>query len=228
MIALLAFLAGLGVGVGSRYLSTKKEAPLGYAMWSFDKIERLPPAFLRGLVAGLRPLGVDANAVLSVMKHESNFNPQAKNEQMVKGRKRLIAGGLIQWIHSTAKAYGTTLEHLLTLDAMGQLPYVLKYWETMAKTFPSRRDRWTPEQALRAVFFPSSVGKPDDWAIGVKDAAPKDDSEAAAKAASFIRLVYEQNAGLDRDKDGRITAGEVDLSAKKVYIAAKSRPPILI
>lgn len=228
LIALLAF----GVGMVGRLvvvaLSGQTMPPLGYAIWRFEGIERLPAQFLYELSRSLLALGVDPNAVLSVLKHESNFNPGAKNEQLVDGQKRLIAGGLIQWINSTAKRYGTTVQDLLQMDALGQLPFVIAYWESMAKTFPSRKGRWTPEQALRAVFFPSSVGKPDAHVIGNKDAEPKDDSDAAAKAAAFVRKVYEQNKGLDKNKDGLITAGEVDLSAKNVYAAAKSRPPIMI
>lgn len=227
---LLFFSIGAGVGAAVEYSRTQsiREKPIGYDIWRFEGIERLPPAFLRKLTVELLALGVDPNAALSVMKHESNFKAGAKNEQIVDGKKKLIAGGLIQWINSTAKAYGTTLDELLQLDAMGQLPYVVRYWETMAKTFPSRKGRWTPEQALRAVFFPSSVGKPDNHVIGRKDAEPKDDSDASAKAARFIRLIYEQNRGLDKNKDGLITAGEVDTSAKSVYEKAKTRTPIRI
>lgn len=230
---LLPFIVGVGVGATYAYLQrpaqkTVSQTPVGYAIWRFDGIERLPMEFLRQLTQELLPLGVDPNAALSVMKHESNFKPDARNEQIVDGKKKLIAGGLIQWINSTAKSYGTNLDALLKMDAMGQLPFVVAYWKTMSKEFKSMRGKWTPEQALRAVFFPSSVGKPDGHVIGDKDATPKDDSDAAAKKARFIRLVYDQNKGLDKNKDGLITAGEVDLSAKKVYEKAKAREPIHI
>ena len=204
------------------------QKPIGYAVWRFEGLERLPPEFLRKLAVELLAIGVDPNAALSVMKHESNFKPDAKNEQVVDGKKRLIAAGLIQWINSTAKSYGTNLDALLKMDAMGQLPFVIAYWQTMAKTFPSMRGRWTPEQALRAVFFPSSVGKPVDHVIGNKDAVPKDDSDAELKKAKFIRLIWEQNKGLDENHDGKITAGEVDDSAKKIYAKAKTREPLKI
>lgn len=232
---LFALIVGAGVGAGVGALHTymahtiiRTVKPLGAKIWAFDGVERLPPAFLRGLVEGLEPLGVDPNAALAVMKHESNFNAQAKNEQVVDGKKKLIAGGLIQWINSTARSYGTSLDELLKMDAMGQLPFVIKYWATMANEFKSMRGKWTPEQALRAVFFPSSVGKPADHVIASCDAAPKDDTDAAAKKAKFLRLVYEQNRGLDENKDCRITAGEVDNSAKKIYIKAKGRAPLTI
>jgi hypothetical protein len=227
----LALVLGFGVGAAHAYMAhtlVRHVKSVGYSVWRFEGIERMPPEFLRTLATDLLALGVDPNAALSVMKHESNFNPQAKNEQVVDGKKRLIAGGLIQWINSTAKHYGTSLDALLKMDAMGQLPFVVAYWKTMAKEFPSMKGRWTPEQALRAVFFPSSVGKPDGHVIGNRDEVPKDDSDAAAKKAKFIVRVYEQNRGLDKDGDGKITAGEVDASAKKVYAAAKGRTPLLI
>ncbi len=227
---ILLLLVGFGVGMGLAYgygwniVGPASEPPLGYAVWAFEGIERLPLEFLRQLAVALLNLGVDPNAALSVMKHESNFRPDAKNVQ----KGKLIAAGLIQWIQSTAKSYGTSLDQLLAMDAMGQLPFVIAYWQSMAKTFPSRKGRWTPEQALRAVFFPSCVGKPDDYVIGDKDAAPKGDSDAQIKAAKFIRLIWDQNKGLDKNHDGKITAGEVDMSAKGIYAKAQTRPPILI
>lgn len=230
MIFLVAA-GGFGLGFAWRWFqgeSSVSASPIGYNIWPFKGIERLPVQFLRTFARELLALGVDPNAALSVMKHESNFDPQAKNIQMVDGKKKLIAAGLIQWIQPTAKAYGTNLDALLQMDVMGQLPFVIRYWETMAKTFPSMRGRWTPEQALRAVFFPSSVGKPDSMVIGDKNAVPVDGSDAALKKARFIQKIWEQNKGLDKNSDGKVTAGEVDMSAKSIYAKAKSAPYIAI
>ena len=230
MIAVLALGLGVGTGAAFRYFTRGRISarPVGYDVWAFEGIERLPLDFLRPLAAGLLELGVDPNAVLAVLKHESNFKPEAANVQIVDGERRLIAAGLLQFIRETARRYGTTPEDIVRMSAVEQLPYILRYWHDMARTFPSRRGRWTPEQALRATFYPASVGKPDGFVIGDKNATPADDSEKAKKAARMSRLIYTQNAGLDRNKDAKITASDVDEDAKRVYVAAKARPFIRI
>ncbi|MDC0740133.1 transglycosylase SLT domain-containing protein [Polyangium mundeleinium] len=231
MILLLAAALGAGVGAARRYadLRRPRSRPIGYNVWAFEGLERLPvETVLRPLSAGLLELGVDPNAVLAVLKHESNFKPDAANWQMVDGKRRLVAAGLLQWIADTARRYGTTTAQILQMSAAEQVPLILLYWRDMAKTFPSQRGRWTPEQALRATFYPASVGKAGGYVIGDKNAKPADDSEAAKKKARYSRLIYQQNAGLDRNKDDKVTASDVDDDVKRVYLAAKQRPPILI
>ncbi|HVJ19390.1 MAG TPA: transglycosylase SLT domain-containing protein [Polyangiaceae bacterium] len=227
----LAAALGAGVGAARRYadLRRPRSRPIGYNVWAFEGIERLPvDTVLRPLSAGLLELGVDPNAVLAVLKHESNFKPDAANWQTSDGKRHLVAAGLLQWIGETARRYGTTMEKILQMSSAEQVPLILRYWQDMAKTFPSRKGRWTPEQALRATFYPASVGKDGGYVIGDKNAQPTDESEAAKKKARKSRLIYQQNAGLDRNKDDKVTASDVDEDAKRVYLAAKQRPPIPI
>ena len=65
------------------------------------------------------------------------------------------------------------------------------------------------------VFWPSGVGKPDDYLIGEKG------NMTLVPGAQFSRnKVYEQNKGLDANGDGRITAG--DVRRKVLTILAQS------
>jgi hypothetical protein len=93
------------------------------------------------------------------------------------------ATGLIQFMPSTAKAMGTSVEKLAEMSAVEQLDWVERYFS--GKNFSGG----DPRDVYLAIFYPAAIGKSDSWAL------PSG--------------VYAQNKGLDRDKDGIITAGEI-------------------
>lgn len=126
---------------------------------------------------------------------ESRFNPQAQNPTT-------RATGLIQFMPSTAKALGTTVEALFAMTATEQLPFVRAYF----------RDRkLAPRDVYPAIFWPAAIGKSDEAVI----------SRAGEK-------VYDQNRGLDSNKDGILTAGDIRRKADNVVYAAsqKARIPV--
>jgi hypothetical protein len=94
------------------------------------------------------------------------------------------------------------------MTAFEQLDYVRKYLAGMGK--------WRiPGDTYLMVFWPSGVGKPDDYLIGEKG------NMTLVPGAQFSRnKVYEQNKGLDANGDGRITAG--DVRRKVLTILAQS------
>jgi hypothetical protein len=88
---------------------------------------------------------------------------------------------------ATAALLGTSPDTLRRMTELEQLEYVEKYFERVA---PNRA--LAPRDVAMAVFLPSRIGHPDE--------------DIAFSTGS---IGYEQNKGLDRDKDGRITLGEV-------------------
>lgn len=145
-------------------------------------------------------LGLDPSFLAACMKVETGgtFSPSIRNP--FSG-----ATGLIQFMPDTALAYGTTVDQLARMSATKQLEYVKRYFAPYAGRI--RRD--VPGDYYLAVFWPAAIGR--------------DKSEVIASAGD---TVYAQNAGLDRDGDGRITVGDVTATVDGVVSNALTRPPI--
>lgn len=94
------------------------------------------------------------------------------------------ATGLIQFMPATARSLGTTVEALASMTPEDQLNFVWKYLEPFKGRLRSLADGYM------AILWPAAVGKPDDYALFTGGAA------------------YRQNAGLDTNKDGRVTKRE--------------------
>lgn len=129
--------------------------------------------------------GLDANWYMAVMAFETGrtFSPSVKNAA------GSGATGLIQFMPSTARdQLGTTTQALANMTAVQQLDYVEKYFQPYASKIRNIGDMYM------AVFMPTKgIGRPDDFVL-------------IDRAVS--QTVYNQNAGLDKDRDGKITRGE--------------------
>jgi uncharacterized protein (DUF2345 family) len=99
------------------------------------------------------------------------------------------ATGLIQFLPVTAeKVLDTTVEYLATLTRVQQMDWVLKYFK---KGPIAKLSSVTLEDLYMAILWPAAVGKPDSYILF---------SEPSKS--------YEQNKGLDKNKDGNITKAE--------------------
>lgn len=140
-------------------------------------------------------LEINVDDLMSCMAWESGrtFSPSVKN----------MAGsgatGLIQFMPSTAKALGTTTAALAKMTAEDQLNVVYKYFRPWKGKLKSLSD------VYMAILWPKAVGKPDDYALFTGGVA------------------YRQNAGLDLNKDGKVTKAEC--SAKLYAMRAEGRKP---
>ena len=99
------------------------------------------------------------------------------------------AVGLIQFMPSTAAALGTTTAALSRMSAVGQLEYVLRYFLPREGRLRNLGD------VYMAILWPVAVGKPDTYVL-------------FDRADAKYPKRYVQNAGLDFNRDGRITRGE--------------------
>lgn len=130
-------------------------------------------------------LELDADDLMACMAWESgrSFRPDVKN----------MAGsgatGLIQFMPATARGLGTSVEALAAMTAEDQLNFVWKYFAPFKGRLKSLAD------VYMAILWPKAVGKSDDYAVFTGGVA------------------YRQNAGLDTDKDGKVTKRE---AARKV------------
>lgn len=149
------------------------------------------PAFEKGVIAIGQELGINPNWIMAVMFIESRCNPQAVNSGS-------HATGLIQFTKTTAKELlNTTVEHIKTLTACQQLPYV----KTYLKKQKGKRKINSLIDTYLLVFFPAAIGQSNDYVLKTKNRS----------AAYFASL----NSGYDINDDKKITKGEVERSIMK-------------
>ena len=130
-------------------------------------------------------LQTDPSFLMACMAFESGgtFSPSIRNAA------GSGAVGLIQFMPTTAQALGTTSRQLAAMSAVKQLDYVEKY-------FVGRRGRLkTLEDVYMTILWPAAVGKPLSFVL-----FDKEDPNHPRR--------YIQNAGLDFNRDGKITKEE--------------------
>ncbi len=157
-----------------------------------------PPdgTFEQRVAAVARRLHMNAGDLMAVMRFESGLRPDAVNPTS-------HAVGLIQLLpqHAadllglpmTPDRNARAVEAFSAMTADEQLDYVEAYFEKVL----GGRGAGNLRDAYMAVFYPAAVGHGDGYVIA------SEDGESA-----FGRAVYRQNAGLDVNGDGVITAGE--------------------
>lgn len=125
-------------------------------------------------------LNIDASWLMAVMGFETGytFSSSIKNPGS-------SATGLIQFVSSTAKSLGTTTAQLARMSPVQQLDYVEKYFNQYKGRINNLGDCYC------AVFWPAAIGKLDSYVIATSPSS-----------------VYNANAGLDVNRDGKITRGE--------------------
>lgn len=103
------------------------------------------------------------------------------------------ATGLIQFMPATARELGTTTNALAAMTAEDQLNYVFRYFE------PWKGKLHDLDDLYMVILWPRAVGKPDDYVLFDRNISP---------------TAYRQNAGLDLNRDGKVTKAEC---ASKLY-----------
>jgi Transglycosylase SLT domain len=125
-------------------------------------------------------LGLNPNDLMACMAWESGRSFRADIKNMAGSG----ATGLIQFMPATARSLGTTVEALARMTPEDQLNFVWKYFA------PFKGKLKTLSDIYMAILWPKAVGQPDDYALFTGGVA------------------YRQNAGLDTNKDGRVTKRE--------------------
>lgn len=97
------------------------------------------------------------------------------------------ATGLIQFMPSTAIALGTTTKKLSQMTAEDQLNFVYKYFKPYQGRLRNLGD------VYMAILWPRGVGQEDTYVLWDQGKSP---------------TTFRQNAGLDINRDRRVTRGE--------------------
>ena len=129
--------------------------------------------------------GYPADSLLNVMLFETagTLRPDIRNKQSG-------AVGLIQFTRKTLKGLGYTADQAARMTVPEQLEILVKpYFKPYKKRILASAD-WL--DTYMAVLWPAGIGKPDSYVM--------------FKAPS---REYRQNSGLDVDKNGQVTKGDV-------------------
>ncbi|MEM7512828.1 MAG: transglycosylase SLT domain-containing protein, partial [Bacteroidota bacterium] len=139
------------------------------------------------MIAG--KLDVEASWLMAVMYSESQFNSSVKN---FKGSG---ATGLIQFMPFTARELKVSIRDLKKMTPVKQLDYVYKYLDRVKARhgyYQSLTDLYL------AILYPRAINKSMNYVMYAKPS-----------------ITYKQNAGLDVNKDGKVTVKDIDLRMRK-------------
>lgn len=138
-------------------------------------------AFRKKVIEVAKRIKANPLFLMAVMSFESaeTFSPS------IKSFAGSGATGLIQFLPSTARGLGTTVDKLARMSAVEQLDWVEKYFKQFRGPFK------TLEDTYMAVLFPRAIRKGSDFVLFSKPSR-----------------AYRQNSGLDLNGDGKVTARE--------------------
>lgn len=125
--------------------------------------------------------GADDLMACMAWESDNTFSPSILN------KAGSGATGLIQFMPTTAVGLGTTTAALARMTAEDQLNFVFKYFRPFKGRLRNLGD------VYMAILWPGGVGQADSYVLWEKGKRP---------------TTYRQNAGLDVNKDGRITRAE--------------------
>lgn len=165
----------------------------------FPGLAETPMAFKAELCRIAERNGWDPAPIATVMFLEgSKYRASTKNS--------IGAVGLIQFMPSTAKALGTTTNELAAMSELEQLKFVEKYFKMVGLPAGARTGDY-----YIATFLPGFMGKSDATVMSV----------AGEK-------IYDGNKGLDRNKDGVITVGDVRGYLENTLAQFKTKPQLAV
>lgn len=199
-------------------------------------IERLPDAAKRGLLDLCDELGMPVDSLAAVMASESGFCPwiingvqrdgegrgvkvngqyvlsKANQDRVKNGRQPFFAVGLIQLTLGAFLPGFDTNERLLAVADWSAEDQVAKVVRPFYKRMGTAVRGADPGKVYMLNFLPKFAGSDPNTVIGDRESSD-----------SFTRAVYAQNAGFDRDQDGKITVADVQEAAARQVRAAKGR-----
>ena len=182
-----------------------------------DKLLKEDPTFETELKRVCDSLRVRQADLLRVMSKESGVDPRIRNT-------RSGATGLIQFMPSTARKLGTSVDALRRMTASEQMVYVEKYFEPYKGRLNSLDDLYT------VVFYPAALGQPDNFVVGSErsmswaktvadaqgDAMKKSGPNGTILKRDFLNFVSGGTISMVSTKDGNtFTYGRVRRKEEK-------------
>jgi len=187
--------------------SARTEARARGARLNFERLLSQHPEFLPELREVAARIETRPEWLLNVIASESSFIPSVRNRL-----PRQTASGLLQIIEGTAAGLGTTTAAIRRMNAVEQLRLIEKFFTPFRGKLNSLGDVYL------AVFRGFIMAGGPDTVVAPLDGSRKE------------RRVYYLNRGLDMDRNGRITKGELATTAlsvgrfSDVELVAQTRP----
>lgn len=154
------------------------------ALLFLDKVPGDKTAFAKGVKAIASKYKINPNWPMALMNSETGGTFKADQYNLAGSG----AVGLVQFMPSTAKQLGYTIEQLANMTNVQQLAVVDEYLDyTMAHVAHVAKIKDYDDLYL-LIFYPAAVGQPADHVIFTKGSTG-----------------YSQNAGMDMNNDGKIT-----------------------
>lgn len=197
---------GMGMGMGSLFGNFFNPNPNPTSFNNTDYLKHMPVLSQR---RGRVPLSKECSKKITEMSRKLNFNPDdlkaliysesGGNPQAVNSKSG--ASGLIQFMPSTARGMGTSVQAIRRMTADQQMVLVEKYLKTMRKVagfHPSHK--LTSGELYALVFMPARAK-----------------SQVLCSRGSGA---YDGNTPLDKNRDGHITKADLEaqLSRFKKYV----------
>jgi hypothetical protein len=171
--------------------------PDNVAAHSIDVSTIQDPNFKTKLGKIADKLGVSADDLLTIIKHESGGRPTAQDPWGV-------SAGLIGFTGKTARALGTSKEEILNMTAVEQLDYVYKFY-VMNKLKPGS-DVGT---MYMLTFMPAYAYAPDDTVLGQRGGGE------LGRTGLSMDKIWSQNPGFGKSKGkSYFTIGDVKKSVQ--------------
>ena len=187
---------GTGSGDGSTVLQQSSMLNLTIDASSVPVKVKNDLEFQQGVEQLAQKYNVSVQDLYAVMSFETGGTFDPAQENMAGSG----ATGLIQFMPSTAKGLGTSTEELSKMTRTEQLKYVDKYFSNKGIEGGNLDDLYM------AILFPVAVGKPDNFVLF---------GEGAIEG--YRGTAYEQNSGLDLNRDGSITKAEAAAKVREHY-----------
>ena len=187
--------------------SARTEARARGARLNFERLLSQHPEFLQELQQVAARIEIHPEWLLNVIASESSFIPSARNPL-----PRQTASGLLQIIEGTAAGLGTTTAAIRRMNAVEQLRLIEKFFTPFRGKLNSLGDVYL------AVFRGFIVAGGPETVVAPLDGSRKE------------RRTYYLNRGLDVDRNGRITKGELATTAfnvgrfSDIQLVAQTRP----
>lgn len=144
---------------------------------------KVSPTFKARIIWTADALGCNVNDLMACIAWESGETFRAD----IKNAAGSGATGLIQFMPKTAKGLGTTTAQLAKMSPEDQIRYVYEYFKPFAGRLHNLGD------VYMAILWPKGVGKHDSYVLFDRTKTP---------------TTFRQNAGLDVNKDGKVTRAE--------------------
>lgn len=139
-------------------------------------------------------LSIQPEWLMAVMYAESQFDASVLNH------KGSGATGLIQFMPATASEMNVSTERLKRMQPIQQLEYVYLYLQTVRERYGEFN---TLTDLYLGILFPKAIGQDFCYTL-----------------YAYPQKSFQQNSGLDENKDHRVTISDIDRRMRRLFPSA--------